>query len=494
MFAHAATVGLPIESALEHLAKNAMHRAGTRKISVSAQATDSPSKTAKAAGQKMRVYIVFGGQSSNTTSRHKSCYTGRQLYLTLRNVDTIDATPVLLTPQASRGLNSLVDAPAWRLPYAWAMNSSQWDAPKPPDLGRYSTSRRVRGELDKYLWVTPPKDDPALAFEATPRVSRLGALLSLAASEGAIVFNCVADDGSLQQLCTSAGVAYTGCGPLASRVSADKVALAKTLGSLRSEGIACLNKRFVPAATLLSKALEESSWGGRARGEGVKRIWLDVVGSLGGPAALPHGARVSPVADGSIGSAFDDFASSRVADENELLAFAEDQANKHPVRGYLFESYFEPAEVTLASDGESLALSDSKSKWVEITVGVFGDRPGTLKAFAPSVRARTSDPRLKSHVFVIDIAGDVLNARVAAQARERARRVAELMQVEGFASIDAYANVDTGEIVVAAVDTVPDMTCPNAPIFEQALMEDPPIDAEGFCVKLLSQALVRRFR
>ena len=111
------------------------------------------------------------------------------------------------------------------------------------------------------------------------------ALLSLAASEGAIVFNAGVvgePDGSLQQLCVSSGAAYTGCGPLASRVCADKAATSKALGNMRDVGVGCLNKRFVPTATLVSKATEESGWGGRARAESAKRLWLDVVGSLGG--------------------------------------------------------------------------------------------------------------------------------------------------------------------------------------------------------------------
>jgi len=185
-------------------------------------------------------------------------------------------------------------------------------------------------------------------------------------------------------------------------------------------------------------------------------------------------------------------------DENDLLNYAEEimSAPAHAARGYLFEPRFEPAEVTLASDGLTLALDEtsSKSRWIEVTVGVFGDQPGKLHAFAPSVRARTQNLAAKAYAFAIDHAGSVLPARSAALVRDRVRRVADVLQVEGFASIDAYANIDTGEIIVVSVDTVLDMTSPNAPVFEQALAENPPIDPEGLCVKALSLALVRRYR
>jgi type II secretory pathway component PulK len=96
--------------------------------------------------------------------------------------------------------------------------------------------------------------------------------------------------------------------------------------------------------------------------------------------------------------------------------------------------------------------------------------------------------------FEMDGAETVLSARVSSDVRDRARRVADALQIEGFAAIDAFVNVDNGEMIVVDVDTVPPMTSASAAVFEQALAEDPPVDAETFCTRALSFALVRRFR
>ena len=99
VFTHAACVGLSMDALLDHLVKNAMHRTGARRATT--PTTDAaPSATDPASSPRMRVYVLFGGSPS-------SGYTGRQLYLTLRNIPTIDATPVLVSrappPHASTG-------------------------------------------------------------------------------------------------------------------------------------------------------------------------------------------------------------------------------------------------------------------------------------------------------------------------------------------------------------------------------------------------------
>ena len=94
----------------------------------------------------------------------------------------------------------------------------------------------------------------------------------------------------------------------------------------------------------------------------------------------------------------------------------------------------------------------------------------------------------------IDKSKLVLSERVVGLVRERARRVGDALQVEGYAKVNAFANLDNGEMIVIDVDTVPNMSSPSAPLFEQALAEDSPVDAETFCARALSLALVRRFR
>ena len=410
----------------------------------------------------MKVYVVFGGSSSQ---RRQSCRSGRHVYLTLKRIPTIDVVAVVLNNTNNNASSQLADATAWRLSYASALDPDQWDAPRAPDAGRFAPSKRVRADLEKYGWVKPSElsscQDTMMHHHNEQRSTRFGALLAVASREGAIIFNAAhggaGEDGALQQLCVSSGVAYTGSSPLASRVCMDKAATAKALVQRPVHGATCLPKRVVPASALVSKASDERGWGGRERVEGAKRLWLDIVSSFsGGGGAAPGAADtnnvttlvVKPIAEGASRGV------RRLMDERELLAYAEDiaknQAPPFPY-AYVFEPFFDA----------------SRAPWMECSFTLMGAL-GDLRVVGQST--------------------------IDARAKERARAVGHALGVEGCAVLDAFVNTDTGELIVIEMNTVPDMTSPDSTAFAHARNADPPIDAETLCTRALSLALVRRFR
>lgn len=86
---------------------------------------------------------------------------------------------------------------------------------------------------------------------------------------------------------------------------------------------------------------------------------------------------------------------------------------------------------------------------------------------------------------------------VAPAALERARRrlalAADALGIEGFARIDAFLHVDTGEVVVIEANAVPGMT-PSTVLFHQALAEDSPVFPADFLRAAVDVALARRRR
>lgn len=59
-------------------------------------------------------------------------------------------------------------------------------------------------------------------------------------------------------------------------------------------------------------------------------------------------------------------------------------------------------------------------------------------------------------------------------ARRRAEQVAATLGLRGVARIDAFIQVDTGELVVIEANTIPGLT-PSTVLMQQALAEQPPI-------------------
>jgi D-alanine-D-alanine ligase-like ATP-grasp enzyme len=68
--------------------------------------------------------------------------------------------------------------------------------------------------------------------------------------------------------------------------------------------------------------------------------------------------------------------------------------------------------------------------------------------------------------------------------------IAETLGLEGFSRIDAFVHVETGEVLVIEVNTVPGMT-PSTVLIQQALAEQPPMYPPQFFRTLLHLATQR---
>lgn len=65
-------------------------------------------------------------------------------------------------------------------------------------------------------------------------------------------------------------------------------------------------------------------------------------------------------------------------------------------------------------------------------------------------------------------------------ARGHAEELANRLGLAGFARIDAFMGVLDGTLFVLEINTVPGLS-PNNVLFQQALLEDPPIFPGEFC-------------
>lgn len=73
-------------------------------------------------------------------------------------------------------------------------------------------------------------------------------------------------------------------------------------------------------------------------------------------------------------------------------------------------------------------------------------------------------------------------------ARVHAETIANNLGLVGFARIDAFMGVEDGTLFVIEINTVPGLA-PNNVLFQQALLEDPPIYPGEFCRLQVSDQL-----
>ncbi|PKI31309.1 hypothetical protein CRG98_048301, partial [Punica granatum] len=75
-------------------------------------------------------------------------------------------------------------------------------------------------------------------------------------------------------------------------------------------------------------------------------------------------------------------------------------------------------------------------------------------------------------------------AEALEKCKQRIELIADTLQLEGFSRIDAFVNVDSGEVLIIEVNTVPGMT-PSTVLIHQALTEQPPMYPQQFFRTLL---------
>ena len=86
---------------------------------------------------------------------------------------------------------------------------------------------------------------------------------------------------------------------------------------------------------------------------------------------------------------------------------------------------------------------------------------------------------------------DFIASREAVRiARSNVARAARALGIVGFARIDCFLNVDTGDIVVIEANTVPGMT-PSTVLFHQAVQLDDPLSPAEFFGEVVQLARAR---
>ena len=315
---------------------------------------------------------------------------------------------------------------------------------------------------------------------------------------GAVVFNAVhggaGEDGRLQELLANEGVCYTGSNPEASRVCADKVVTGQFLGALAAEGVSAAPKYELGYWDLVAMAAEAPA-----------AAWREVTEVLGAQALC-----MKPKADGcssgvaKLTCAEDLRLYARAAEARALVVPAGTFAAPHgeiamPLwpSDFLLEPFVETAAVRVerGDDGAERVVCGGGSPWLETTVAVLGTA-GDMGALTPSVTVKelgdvlTLEEKFQggTGINLTPPPPEVVSAAVLATIRGRVELIANELQLEGFARVDAFVHRETGEVKVIEVNTVPGMT-PSTVLFHQALAEDPPLAPEQFFRKAVDLAL-----
>uniref|UniRef100_A0A7N0UJD1 Uncharacterized protein n=1 Tax=Kalanchoe fedtschenkoi TaxID=63787 RepID=A0A7N0UJD1_KALFE len=414
-----------------------------------------------------KVFVIFGG---DTSERQVSLMSGTNVWLNLQAFDDIDIVPCLLAPNNVNHLSTYSDEKedvrsraVWLLPYSLVLRHTAeevldacMEAIEPARAAFTSKLRnQVMNEilegLAKQHWFSGFDIDDEL-----PEACTIGQWIKLAKEAKATVFVAVhggiGEDGTLQSLLEDEKIPYTGPGAAASKICMDKVTTSLALNHLSSSGILTINKDVWKREEILNTPLHD--------------IWNSLTLKLQCQTLC-----VKPSRDGcSTGVArlccADDLAMYAKALKDSLLRIPPNVLSKPhgmiempspPPEYLIFEPFIETDEVVVSSrstnEGRGPLVWKGRSRWVEITVGVIGKR-GSMHSLSPSITVKEKGDILSleekfqggTGINLTPPPSSIISAECLDKCKLRIELVANTLQLEGFSRVDAFLNVDSGEV------------------------------------------------
>ncbi|KAI8557175.1 hypothetical protein RHMOL_Rhmol05G0315800 [Rhododendron molle] len=265
----------------------------------------------------------------------------------------------------------------------------------------------------------------------------------------------IGEDGTLQSLLEAEGVPYTGPGITASKTCMDKVATSIALDHLADFGVLTISKDVWRREDLLRMP--------------VTKTWQELTAMLQCETLC-----IKPARDGcSTGVARlccpEDLAVYVKALDDCLLRIPPNSLSKAhgmiempspPPELLIFEPFIETDEMIFSSkstnDNARGIFWKGQSRWVEITVGVLGKR-GSMYSLTPSVTVKESGDILSleekfqggTGVNLTPPPVSIISNEALARCKQRIELIANTLELEGFSRIDAFVNVDSGEVLIS---------------------------------------------
>ncbi|PIA59607.1 hypothetical protein AQUCO_00400472v1 [Aquilegia coerulea] len=458
----------------------------------------------KSKGAK-KVFVIFGGE---TSERQVSLMSGTNVWLNLQAFDDLEVTPCLLSPPNGYSSNEnkeydVLSKKVWSLPYSLVLRHTTEEVLaaclEAIEPARATLTSHLRNQvmvdlegLSKHSWFTgfDISDVPPVKYSLEQWIKHVKEV------QGTVfiaVHGGIGEDGTIQSLLEAEGVPYTGPGVIASKTCMDKVATSLALSHLENLGVLTIHKDVRSKGELLSMPILD--------------IWLDLTEKLQCETLC-----IKPARDGcSTGVArlrsSEDLAVYANALRNCLLRLPPNSLSKAhgviempnpPPELLIFEPFVETDDIIVSSkstnENSHHLIWKGHSRWVEVTVGVIGQR-GAMRSLSPSVTVKESGDILSleekfqggTGINLTPPPSSIISMEALKRCKDRIEIIANTLGLEGFSRIDAFVNVDSGEVLIIEVNTVPGMT-PSTVLIHQALSEQPPMYPQEFFRTLLDLA------
>jgi len=469
LFQQTSQIGMSHRDLLRYIVKNACRRNGIPFPKNPAGRDNYPDP------QKKEINVLFGGR---TAERQVSLMSGTNVWLKLRNSEKYDPHPYLLD----------MDHNVWRLPYNFTLNHTVEEIQEMCKNAPQSEKRLHRLKT-RVIDKLNAGDDEITEALFLPEKMSLTDFIKRSDFVFIGLHGGIGEDGTLQKMLEKSKVPFNGSGSSASHLCMDKYATGEVIRTLEKEGIHTAPKKLENVKAFKSfKPID------------YKRYWKELTFELSGKSliAKPHG-------DGcSAGIA-------RLYSASDLQKYLEyvmkgagmipngTLKNQHGIiempvcamTQVMFERFIITDKVRVI--GNKLKWQ-TRSNWIETTMGVI-EKEGSMKAMNPSITVAIGNILTLEEKFqggtgvnITPPPPEYVKPSAVKKAKERMEKVAKVLGVRGYARIDAFMHIKTGELIIIEANSTPGLT-PSTVIYHQALEENPPMSPTQFLEKICDNAI-----
>jgi len=156
----------------------------------------------------------------------------------------------------------------------------------------------------------------------------------------------------------------------------------------------------------------------------------------------------------------------------------------------IFESFIETDR--LKTSGSKITHT-RKSGYMEMTVGVL-EQGGKIKSLSPSITVAEQSILSIEEKFqggtgvnITPPPKEIISPKNINKIKNLIEKVATTVGIRGYARIDVFAKISTGDIIVIEINTLPGLT-PSTVIYHQGLAEKPQIFPLQLLEKIIKNA------
>ena len=422
--------------------------------------------------KRKSVAVLFGGE---TAEKQVSLMSGTNVWLKLRGSKIYKPHPYLLAKKEE----------VWELPYSYILNhtveeiiTNAENAPK--DIERlFFLIEKVKIKL--FLHPSDISEDFFM-----PKKYRLNQVLKKHPFIFLALHGGVGEDGTLQKVLENKKNTFNGSGSMASKLCMDKWETNEIIKDASIKGVS-VAKHVLFKIKDIPENIDDSL---------TEVHWVMLLERLSSKTII-----AKPRGDGcSMGVV-------RLFTKKDLALYISLIKNKIPiatpytftnqinsidmpegeVQDIIFESFIETDKLKVHG---SKITHTPKNGYIEMTVGVVEDN-GRIKALSPSITVAemailSVEEKFQggTGVNITPVPIEIVSRKNLNKIKNLVEKVADRVGIRGYARIDIFAHIKTGNIIVIEINTLPGLT-PSTVLYHQALAENPPIFPLQFLEKII---------